>query len=203
MWSIGCFRFSCRDREISGRGSENLRDAHRKPPFNRADNPIERLKKEAALQPIQIGQLLVQQGVLTEKQVEHIVRVQKASHRPFGDLAERLFGIDPQAVEDAWVQQYIRLAGTIDLNEQELDEQCLRLLSRRQAWQFHLLPMNRSDDHLNAATAPETLVRAVNFSARRLDEPVYFRIAQRQQLREFLMKHYPVPDFVAQFSEKL
>jgi len=39
---------------------------------------------------IQIGQLLVEQGVLTERQVKHVLQVQKMSHRPFGDLAERL-----------------------------------------------------------------------------------------------------------------
>jgi hypothetical protein len=152
---------------------------------------------------IQIGQLLIEQGVLTPKQVDHILKVQKMSHRPFGDLAERLFGIAPQAVEDAWVQQYLRLAGTVDLDDQKMDEECLRLLNRRQAWQFHLLPINRSDDNLNVATSREDLVRAVNFSAKKLDEPVFFQIADRKQLCEFLMRHYPVPEFLAQYSEKL
>ena len=152
---------------------------------------------------IQIGQLLVEQGVLSPRQVEHILRVQKESHRPFGDLAERLYGISPQAVEDAWVQQYIRMTGTIDLDDQKFDEQCLRLLNRRQAWQFHMLPMNHTEDHLNIATSANDLVRAVNFSSKKLDEPVYFQIAERKQLREFLMKHYPVPQFVANFSDSM
>ena len=39
---------------------------------------------------IQIGQLLIEQGVLTETQVQHMLKVQKMSHRPFGDLAARL-----------------------------------------------------------------------------------------------------------------
>jgi hypothetical protein len=154
---------------------------------------------------IQIGQLLVEQGVLTEKQVEHILKVQKVSARPFGDLAERLYGINPRAIEDAWVQQYIRIAGTVDLDQQKLDEECLRLLNRRQAWQFHLLPLQRDAEHqsLSMATDAESLVRAVNFSTKKLDEPVYFQIAERKQLREFLMKHYPVPQFLAQMSESL
>jgi Type II secretion system (T2SS), protein E, N-terminal domain len=152
---------------------------------------------------IQIGQLLVEQGVLTERQVAHILNVQKVSHRPFGDLAERLYAINPQAIEDAWVQQYLRIAGTVDLDEQRIDEQCLRLINRRQAWQFHVLPMNREEQNLNVATTAESLVRAVNFSTKTLDEPVYFQIAERKQLREFLMKHYPVPQFIAQFSESL
>ena len=157
----------------------------------------------AATKGIQIGQLLIEQGVLTSQQVEHILRVQKISHRPFGDLAERLFGISPQAVEDAWVQQYMRMVGTVDLDNIRFDEQCLRLLNRRQAWQFHMLPMNRSDDHLNIATDKESLVRAVNFSAKKLDEPVFFQLAEREQLRAFLMKHYPVPEHIAQYAETL
>lgn len=152
---------------------------------------------------IQIGELLVQQGVLTHQQVEHILQVQKASHRPFGDLAERLFGVSPEAVEDAWVQQYIRVAGVVDLQQLQIDEACLRIINRRQAWQFHLLPTGRSPQNLNLATDAGSLVRAVNFASRKLDEPVCFLIAERAQLREFLMRHYPVPDFMAAFSEKL
>jgi hypothetical protein len=152
---------------------------------------------------IQIGELLIEQGVLTSRQVEHILKVQKLSHRPFGDLAERLYGISPQAVEDAWVQQYVRLAGVIDLDDQQFDEQCLRMLNRRQAWQFHLLPMNRDHDNVNIATSTESLVRAVNFSAKKLDEPIFFQIAERRQLCDFLMKHYPVPECLAQYSDTL
>lgn len=151
---------------------------------------------------IQIGQLLVQQGVLTDEQVRHIVAVQKVSSRPFGDLAERLFGVDPRAIEDAWVQQYVQIAGIVDLEQQQVDEECLRLLNRRQAWQFHMLPLNREEQQLNLATSPENLVRAVNFATRRIDEDVYFLIAEREQLREFLMRHYPVPQEMARYAAK-
>ncbi|MGE5611555.1 MAG: hypothetical protein ACM359_20055 [Bacillota bacterium] len=150
-----------------------------------------------------IGELLVEQGVLTEKQVRHILEVQRASHRPFGDLAERLYGVSPEAVEDAWVQQYIRLAGVVDLSEQEVDVACLRLINRRQAWQFHMLPLCQSDNSLSIATDADNLVRAVNFATRKLGEPVCFLIAERQQLREFLMQHYPVPEYMAEFAEHM
>jgi len=155
------------------------------------------------VQGIPIGQLLVEQGVLTEPQVQHILKVQKMSNRPFGDLAERLYGINPRAVEDAWVEQYLRTVGVVDLDEQEVETDCLRLLNRRQAWQFHLLPLNREDDAIQMATTRENLVRSVNFSTRTLDEPVHFLIAERAQLREFLMKHYPVPQFIAQYADRM
>jgi hypothetical protein len=149
---------------------------------------------------IQLGQLLIEQGVLTERQVEHILKVQKMSHRPFGDLAERLFGIDARAVEDAWVEQYVRIAGVVDLDEQKIDTECLRVLNRRQAWQFHLLPTNRTEQDLGLATSAQDLVKAVNFSGKKIDEPVHFVIAERDQLRDFLMKHYPVPEYFAKFA---
>jgi len=152
---------------------------------------------------IQIGQLLIEQGVLSKNQVDHILKVQKISHRPFGDLAERLYGIDPKAVEDAWVEQYLRLVGTVDLDDQDVQVETLRLINRRQAWQFHMLPLNRQPEAINMATSKENLVRAVNFSARKIDEPVSMLIAERGQLREFLMKHYPVPEYIAQFSDAL
>ena len=152
---------------------------------------------------IQIGELLVEQGVLTRQQVKHVLEEQKLSHRPFGDLAERMYGIDPKAVEDAWVEQYLRMAGVIDLRQQQIDTECLRLLNRRQAWQFHLLPLRRHGDSVSMATDADNLVRSVNFATRSLDEPVHFLLAERRQLREFLMTHYPVPEFLAQYSEKL
>ncbi len=153
---------------------------------------------------IQIGQLLVEQGVLTEAQVQHILKVQRMSHRPFGDLAERLYGINPRAVEDAWVEQYLRTAGVVDLDEVEIETECLRLLNRRQAWQFHLLPLHREDDEgLQVATSADHLVRSVNFVTRTLDEPVHFLIAGRRQLREFLMRHYPVPEHIAQYASRM
>lgn len=152
---------------------------------------------------IQIGELLVEQGVLSAKQVHHILAVQKNVGRPFGDLAERLYGVDPKAIEDAWVQQYIRLAGVVDLRQQEVDADCLRRLNRRQAWQFHTLPLHEEDDHLHVATGPDTLVRALNFTSHKLNEPIHFLIAERTQLREFLMKHYPVPAHLAYYAERM
>ncbi|MGF1634372.1 MAG: hypothetical protein ACFCVE_11025 [Phycisphaerae bacterium] len=149
---------------------------------------------------IMIGQLLVQQGVLNAEQVEHVVRVQQATGRPFGDLAERLFDVSPQAVEDAWSLQFINEAGLCDLDEARFDPSCVALLSRRQAWQFHLLPGSRDETHLCAFTSAEDLVRAINFATRHFDEPVYFRLADREQLRQHLMLHYPVPEHMATAS---
>lgn len=152
---------------------------------------------------IRIGDLLVEQGVLTSQQVQDVLAAQRKSHRPFGDLAERMFGISAKAIEDAWVEQYIRIAGVVDLDEQKIDADCLRLLNRRQAWQFHTLPVNRDQQSLNIATSADKLVRALNFTTRTLEEPVMLMIAERTQLQDFLMKHYPVPGHIKKYAEAM
>ncbi|MBC7784133.1 MAG: hypothetical protein H7144_09855 [Burkholderiales bacterium] len=153
------------------------------------------------MQGIRIGEILIEQGILSAEQVSHILKVQRSVTRPFGDLAERLYGIDPKAVEDAWVEQYVRWAPPVDLSEIEADKQVLRLINRRQAWQFHIAPLGRDTENISIATTAERLVRAVNFAAEKFSQPVSFVLADKKQLREFLMKHYPVPNFIAEFAE--
>lgn len=152
---------------------------------------------------IRIGELLVEQGILSGAQVNTILSLQRQSHRPFGDLAERLFGISPRAIEDAWVEQYMRLAGVVDLEDQEVEIDCLRRINRRQAWQFHLLPIRQEGSEIQMATNSDNLVRALNFATQSVEDPVYMLIAEQDQLREFLMKHYPVPRHIAQYAETL
>jgi hypothetical protein len=146
---------------------------------------------------------LVEQGVLSPSQLRHILAVQRVSHRPFGDLAERMYGVSPEAVEDAWVEQYVASAGVADLEHLPMDSACLHLVSPRQAWQFHVVPMAREEGSLHVATDEEHLLRAVNFATRRLSEPAYFVLGESEQLREMLMRHYPVPAHMAQFAQAM
>ena len=142
---------------------------------------------------LKIGELLITQGVLTKEQVETILAEQKKHGRPFGDLAERLFGIDPKAVERAWLEQYLGYNTKIDLDQQRVEPDALQAMSRRQAWQFHILPLYHEHGHLVAATTQEKLRRAVNFAWGSLNQPTCFLIADDRDLRDHLMKHYPWP----------
>ncbi len=142
---------------------------------------------------VRIGELLVADGVLTRDQVQAILEQQKRCGRPFGDLAERMFAVDPQSVEKAWIAQYMSYGTEVDLETQQIDVEVLRLLNRRQAWQFHMLPLHYEQEELLVATHREGLCRAVNFAWRRLADPVFFLISKRPQLEEFLQEHYPWP----------
>lgn len=153
-------------------------------------------------QPIRIGEILVERGVLSEQQVFEILQAQKQHRLPFGVLAERMFDVTIESIEEAWVDQYHRFTGTVDLAAQDIDAHALRLINRRQAWQFQILPIGwESSGELLVAAARTRLARAVTFAANHFDSVVYFRVAESEQLRDFLRKHYPMPEISDEMIE--
>ena len=156
-----------------------------------------------SLPPIKIGKILVEQGALSEQQVFEIVEAQKREGLPFGVLAERMFDVTVESIEQAWIEQYCRFTGAVDLAEQKIDHDALRLINRRQAWQFEILPLHfDSGGELLMAASRKRLARAVTFAADRLEPVVFFRIAESAQLREFLKMNYPMPEVTHQLLRR-
>ena len=149
---------------------------------------------------LKLGELLVAQGVLTANQVGHILDVQAVATRPFGDLAERLFGIDAKAVAGAWEEQFLHRHPPRDVSGEQCDERFLKLLERRQAWQFRMVPIHAELGYLLIAVHPQGLLKAVNFAARALPLTPCFIPAEETSLRKLLMTHYPVPLELADYA---
>lgn len=149
---------------------------------------------------IRIGEILVAQGMLSRDEVQQILAAQQRYGRPFGVLAEQLFGLDPRVVEGAWVKQYATLANVADLNAIDVDDDCIRLINRRQAWQFQIATVAHEDDELIIVTDERHLARALRFAAATFSEPTFFKIVETERLQELLMDYYPVPEFLAQFA---
>ena len=105
--------------------------------------------------PIRIGEILVEQGVLNEQQVFEIVQAQKKLHLPFGVLAERMFEVTLESIENAWIEQYHRFTGTIDLSEQTFDDRALRMINRRQAWHDRCARQKPTTENAMIGRAPE------------------------------------------------
>lgn len=149
---------------------------------------------------IRLGEILVAQGLLTTVQVGQILKQQQRGGRPFGVLAERMFGLDPAAVERAWVTQYAKLAPAVDAALILVDEECVSILDRRQAWQFHCAPVCREDGELVVLTDQRHLAKTLRFAAATFREATYIRLVEPAALRAFLMQHYPVPASLAAFA---
>ncbi|RMD65313.1 MAG: hypothetical protein D6824_02835 [Planctomycetota bacterium] len=140
---------------------------------------------------VRLGEAMVQLGLLSEEQVETILEEQRRDHRPFGDLAERLFGVDPAAVDRAWAEQYASIAHSVDPRQERYDREALQLVSARQAWQFRVLPIRRDGGEIMVATTKRDLPRALRFAMRRFALPVYFVIAEAEALGEALEDRFP------------
>lgn len=154
-------------------------------------------------QALRIGEILVEHGVLSEQQVFEIVQAQKKLHLPFGVLAERMFEVTLESIEKAWIEQYHRFTGTLDLDSQQIDEDALRLINRRQAWQFEIVPVGfEPSGELLMAASRNRLARAVTFVTNRIDRVVYFRIAESEQIQTFLTRYYPMPEVSEQLIQK-
>ena len=150
---------------------------------------------------LRMGDLLVDNGVLSSEQVEQALAVQRESGRPFGLVCERLFSIPPEAIEAAWSQQYAQMTPRFDPDFEPVEQRCLELVSRRQAWQFRVLPVRFDGDELVLASSQQHLPRALRFAHHVLGTPSYLVCAEPHKLGEALCRHFPMagmsPDVIA------
>ncbi|MEM1356323.1 MAG: hypothetical protein AAGC44_16135 [Planctomycetota bacterium] len=138
-----------------------------------------------------IGQILVQQGVLTTEQVEQVVLRQTEREQPFGRIAQELFGISEACVLSALAEQVALRSPDASLATETFDPQVLRLISAKDAWDRLILPIRWDDDgELLVATTEETLPAAIELLSARLDVPFHFAIAEMRPLEEFIANLY-------------
>lgn len=141
---------------------------------------------------IRLGDLLIGQGSLTGAQRDRILEVQRTNRRPFGVLAEELFGVAPAAVEYAWAVQYAAIAPRFDPRLHAIEPELLDVIEKRQAWQFRVIPVKREGDELVFVTSVEHLARALRFTGWRIGGPCTFCVCDDDTLDIALEMHYPM-----------
>lgn len=142
---------------------------------------------------LRLGDVLVRMGALSEEQRTRVLAAQASSGRPFGALAEEMFGVSPKAVERAWASQYGELTGRIDLGAERADPEVRPLVERRQAWQFQILPLRFDGGELLVATTEAALPRAMRFAGWALGAEVSFVLVEQEALLAKLGEVYPMP----------
>lgn len=139
-----------------------------------------------------IGRVLVERGIITEEQLLRVLEVQKRTHRPLGEICEDLLDVRAKDVERAWTEQYANTTRWIDPGAEPGDPESRKLVTRRQAWQFRVLPMGFDGAELMIVTTKESLVRAMNFATRQLPVQCFFVLCTKEQLGEALMRYFPM-----------
>lgn len=137
-----------------------------------------------------IGQILEEQGVLTKSQVVRALEAQGNGEIPLGRIVEQLFGIQRSTVIEALAEQVAMRAPDASLANEQFDDQCLRMISPKEAWDSLILPIRWEGGELLCATTIETLPGAIEFLQRKLDCPFHFSIAEMRPLEEFIASLY-------------
>jgi hypothetical protein len=141
---------------------------------------------------VPIGTLLVNRGVLTREQIDRALQRQHSTGEPLGLICENLFQICPKAIEEAWAEQYSQLTRTTDPELEHFEPRALEFVTRRQAWQFQVLPIRFDGRELMIATTKENLRRALRFATNVIGVPAYLVLAESEKLRAALCRHYPI-----------
>jgi len=155
---------------------------------------------------IRLGEILVLQGALSSEQRDEILEIQRQTHRPFGVIAEERFGVAPSDIEQAWAAQYAIIAPRVDPTNIEIDPDVLGLITKRQAWQFGLIPIEQIGGEIRFVTSRESLARALRFVGWRMNDSCTFAICDLPSLKRGLGVHFPFEgvdmDMVDQFIRK-
>jgi len=141
---------------------------------------------------VHLGDLLVKHGVLTPVQRDEVLTAQKARGGPFGAIAEEMYGVSPAAVERAWAEQYAAMSAPVDPRLYSINPRALEVITRRQAWQFRMIPLEFNGDEVLACTTQDHLVRALKFAGWRLGHACQFVLTDAASLGEALARHYPM-----------
>jgi len=140
-----------------------------------------------------LGQLLVDAGVLTHPQVDEVLHRQHETGEPFGLIAEQMFGVSPVVIEEAWAAQYARWTRHVNPAVEVFENKALELITRRQAWQFRVLPIRFDGKELMLATTQRHIRRGLRFANNVLGVPSFFVMARPNELGIALCKHYALP----------
>ncbi|MDP7008957.1 MAG: hypothetical protein QGI78_05225 [Phycisphaerales bacterium] len=142
--------------------------------------------------PLRLGEVLIEQGLLSESQVTQILSEQELSGRPFGVLAETMFHVSVEAIEEAWACQYAHNTRTIDPFIEIPRNDAKACITTRQAWQFRCLPMSLEGKTLVIATTPTHVRKALKFATGVLNRPAYFVMTTDNRLAAALSEHFPI-----------
>ncbi len=142
------------------------------------------------MQVLRLGEVLVARGILTQAQADRIVEHQAQTARPFGVLAEELFGVAPEAIESAWAAQYEAMAPALEIATSEPTVKAIAAVTKRRARQFGVAPIRIENGQLVLATTRENLPRALRFGLRVLERPCSFVIGSQKKIEAILAQCY-------------
>lgn len=139
-----------------------------------------------------MGQILVDRGILSETQRDQVLRAQRGTNRPFGELAEKMFDVSQKEIEAVWAEQYGEIAEWVNPAKLDIPEHVLCVLSGRQAAQFAMIPIRYAGRSLVLCTTKDRLPRALRFASSTFGAECTLALCEEAHLTAGLRRHYDV-----------
>ncbi len=98
-----------------------------------------------------IGDILRQMGVLSSVDITRILLEQQRTGAAFGEVAMAWKLATAEQVCEAWARQLVEEQRHVDLNQFEMDDEALGVLTAEQAHRFRAVPLRRWGGHLVVA----------------------------------------------------
>ena len=139
--------------------------------------------------PIKIGELLLSQGVLTQKQLQIALEQQQVTGAILGDLLIKLgFITAPEFARTIAVQSGLEY---LELSEFEPEEDALRLIPKETAEKIGVIPLALVDGHLTIGiTNPSNIVAVDTATKVTGKSPDFFdAIIKNFEIESVLLKH--------------
>jgi type IV pilus assembly protein PilB len=135
-----------------------------------------------------IGDLLVEAGAITAGQLEEIVSEQKKTGAKFGETIVNL-GI---LTEEDIVNTLAKQLGieVIDLDEEDPDEETLKLVPETTARKHSLVPVKRDNGSITVAMSNPGNIPAIDELAARLKAEIRIGVSLESQIMSFISKRY-------------
>jgi len=103
------------------------------------------------IEPKKIGDLLLEKGVITEKQLENALKIQKAEGGLLGSILVKLGLATEEEIAQAITVQYG--LPYLPLANYEIDEDIIRLVPAETARKYCIVAVDKMDDALTVACA--------------------------------------------------
>ncbi len=109
-----------------------------------------------------IGDILIEQGLITSEQLKETLEMQKGGNKKrLGEIFVEIGAISREELYE--VLQYVYETEYVDLSNYVIDPEVISLISEKAALRFKLIPISKSDDELIIAMANPLDVYAIDF----------------------------------------
>ena len=151
---------------------------------------------------VQIGNLLVEAGIISVKTLERTLEVQKRSGKRLGAVLRDMGIVTEEEVLEALARQ-CNLRTVRNFADQNFPKELLELVPARVALEKLIFPLKHHQQMLAVATLDPFDQTTFDFLAEQTGMEIYLALATRDEIVAAIKKHYPIGRWATSGRQKV